>query len=41
VATVRKWADSGALQAFRTPGGQRRFWSEDVEKFLNDQEPAA
>lgn len=41
IATVREWADSGALRSFRTPGGQRRFWREDVETFLKDQEPAA
>ncbi len=41
IATVRDWADSGSLQSFRTPGGQRRFWRQDVEAFLKDQEPAA
>lgn len=34
IATVREWADSGALPSFRTPGGQRRFWREDVEAFI-------
>jgi excisionase family DNA binding protein len=32
--TVRRWADSGALDSFRTPGGQRRFDAERVEEFL-------
>jgi excisionase family DNA binding protein len=32
--TVRRWADSGAIESFRTPGGQRRFDSERVEEFL-------
>ena len=34
IATVREWADSGALPSFRTPGGQRRFWRDDVEAFI-------
>lgn len=40
-ATVREWADSGALRSFRTPGNQRRFWREDVEAFIAGEEPAA
>ena len=34
VGTVRRWADSGALESFRTPGGQRRFDAEPVDDFL-------
>lgn len=41
VTTVRDWADSGLLPHFKTPGGQRRFRREDVDKFLRDREPAA
>lgn len=33
-STVIDWADKGLLPSFRTPGGQRRFWPEDVEAFL-------
>jgi excisionase family DNA binding protein len=33
-STVRKWADSGRLPAFYTPGGHRRFLREDLEAFL-------
>lgn len=40
-STVGRWADEGLLPHFRTPGGQRRFHREDVEKFIKDQEPAA
>jgi excisionase family DNA binding protein len=36
--TVRRWADSGALDSFRTPGGQRRFDAERVEDFLRSLE---
>ncbi len=38
VGTVRRWADSGALESFRTPGGQRRFDAERVEEFLRSLE---
>ena len=33
-STVRKWADSGRLPAFYTPGGHRRFRRTDLEAFL-------
>lgn len=29
-ATLRQWADNGHLKVYRTPGGHRRFWSDDV-----------
>ena len=41
VTTVGRWADEGLLPHFKTPGGQRRFRREDVERFIKDQEPAA
>lgn len=41
VSAVSNWADEGRLPHFRTPGGQRRFRREDVERFIKDQEPAA
>ena len=31
--TLRQWADSGQVRAFRTPGGHRRFAEEDLRKF--------
>jgi CheY-like chemotaxis protein len=31
---VRKWADSGRLSTFYTPGGHRRFRRADLEAFL-------
>ena len=34
IGTVRRWADDGYLEGFRTPGGQRRFNSEQVEAFV-------
>ena len=29
-STVRRWADSGQIRCFRTPGGHRRFAEEDL-----------
>ncbi len=29
-STVRRWADSGQIRSFRTPGGHRRFAEEDL-----------
>lgn len=34
VDSVARWADTGKLAYFRTPGGQRRFRREDVEALL-------
>lgn len=34
--TVAAWADAGKLPCFKTPGGQRRFRREDVERLLGD-----
>ena len=29
-ATLRQWADNGSVRVYRTPGGHRRFWHDDV-----------
>ena len=34
VSTVRRWSDAGHLQAYRTPGGQRRFSVEELDAFV-------
>jgi len=34
LATVRRWADAGHLEYYRTPGGQRRFSREQLESFI-------
>jgi excisionase family DNA binding protein len=39
-STVRKWADSGRLPAFYTPGGHRRFRRSDLEAFLSGSRAA-
>lgn len=33
-ATLREWADTGQVPSFRTPGGHRRFRSDDLRSFL-------
>ncbi len=33
--TVRSWADEGLLESYRTPGGQRRFSREQIDRFLD------
>lgn len=35
VATVRNWDAAGKLPAVRTPGGQRRFKSSDIDAILS------
>lgn len=34
--TLRRWADKGAIKTVRTPGGQRRFLQEDVERIARE-----
>jgi len=34
LATVRRWADAGYLQCYRTPGAQRRFSRRQLDDFL-------
>ena len=33
-STVRKWADMGRIETFKTPGGHRRFRREDLDHFM-------
>jgi excisionase family DNA binding protein len=33
-ASLRKWSDQGIVPVYRTPGGQRRYASEDLDQFL-------
>jgi excisionase family DNA binding protein len=35
LGTVRRWSDMGYLQSYRTPGGQRRFSSDQIEQFVH------
>ena len=34
-STLRRWADSGHVRAFRTPGGHRRFAESDIEELVS------
>ena len=38
-ATLRSWADQGRIRAYRTPGGHRRFSSEDIEAITGGAGP--
>jgi excisionase family DNA binding protein len=38
VRTVDEWARQGRLKTIHTPGGQRRFRPEDVDRFTDEQE---
>jgi excisionase family DNA binding protein len=33
-ATIKRWADAGAIECFRTPGGHRKFRLRDVTAFV-------
>jgi excisionase family DNA binding protein len=33
--TLRRWADSGKVQAYQTPGGHRRFLRSSLEEMIN------
>jgi excisionase family DNA binding protein len=34
LATVRRWADAGHVDCYRTPGGQRRFSRDQLDGFI-------
>jgi excisionase family DNA binding protein len=34
LGTIRRWSDLGYLESYRTPGGQRRFSREQIERFV-------
>ena len=34
-STLRRWADAGFVRTFRTPGGHRRFSSDDLRRLMN------
>ena len=40
-ASLRSWANQGLVPVYRTPGGQRRFSTSDLDGFiLSMREPA-
>jgi excisionase family DNA binding protein len=38
LGTIRRWSDMGYLESYRTPGGQRRFSREQIERFVGSLE---
>jgi excisionase family DNA binding protein len=34
LGTIRRWSDMGYLESYRTPGGQRRFSSDQINHFI-------
>jgi len=40
-ASLRKWSNQGLVQVYRTPGGQRRFSTADLDEFMRSmREPS-
>jgi excisionase family DNA binding protein len=39
VVTVAKWADEGLIPSFRTPGGQRRFYEDEIDSYIQTRRP--
>ena len=37
-ATVKRWADAGEIECFRTPGGHRKFRLRDVTAFVQKRQ---
>jgi excisionase family DNA binding protein len=35
LATIRRWSDAGHIACYRTPGGQRRFSSDQLDEFVS------
>ena len=38
-ATLRQWADRGAIRVYRTPGGHRRFSLDDLHAVMESERP--
>ena len=34
-ASLRKWSNQGLVPVYRTPGGQRRFSTDDLDEFIS------
>ncbi|HUO71090.1 MAG TPA: helix-turn-helix domain-containing protein [Solirubrobacteraceae bacterium] len=41
LGTIRRWSDMGYLESYRTPGGQRRFSREQIERFIESLQRGA
>jgi excisionase family DNA binding protein len=40
-ASLRKWSNEGLVPVYRTPGGQRRFSSNDLDDFTRSMRQPA
>lgn len=40
-STIRRWADSGEIRSFRTNGGHRRIFEEDLRRIVGNSSPSA
>jgi DNA-binding transcriptional MerR regulator len=41
-ASLRTWSDRGLVLSYRTPGGQRRYARDDLDRFIDSmRQPAA
>ncbi len=38
LATVRRWTDAGHIACYRTPGGQRRFSRDQLDRFVTSMQ---
>jgi len=34
-STIKRWAEDGKLQCFRTPGGHRKFNQKNIQEFIS------
>jgi excisionase family DNA binding protein len=34
-ASLRKWSNDGLVSTYRTPGGQRRYARDDLDRFID------
>ena len=40
-ASLRTWSDRGLVPSYRTPGGQRRYSRDDLERFIESMRQPA
>jgi excisionase family DNA binding protein len=38
-SSIRNWSDSGLVQVYRTPGGDRRFSTDDLDELIRVPHP--
>ncbi|MDX6585722.1 MAG: MerR family regulatory protein [Solirubrobacterales bacterium] len=40
-ASLRKWSNDGLVAVYRTPGGQRRYHRDDLDRFMSSMREAS